>query len=128
MKRTMEITVINHTDAQLTIHSEKLAHGKWTDGVKPTPVIEPGGNGYINSQKETGAAYGTEGSCQYLIIGNGSDYPELNISWTKPYGHGGSGVKAAIAPPDSPYKTTVETRVDSTEHFAARVMVDAISA
>lgn len=127
MKRTMEITVINHAAVPLTKCSEKLKHGKWTDGVEPTPVIEPSGKGYINSQKETGAAYGTEGSCSYIILGKGSDHPELKIDWDKPYGHGRSEVNAAILTPNSPYKATVETISDSTEHYVARVTVDPIS-
>jgi hypothetical protein len=127
MKRTMEITVVNHTAVPLTKNSEKLIHGKWTDEVRPTPVIEPGGNGYINSQKETGAAYGTEGNCSYIILDQGKDSPELKITWDKPYGHGSSTVKATVSSPDSPYKASVETITDLTEHFKARVTVEAIN-
>jgi hypothetical protein len=130
MKRTMEITVINETDKELTSRSAKLIHGKWTDGIAPTRVIEPGEEGSINSQKETGAAYGTEGSCRYIIVDRTSNNPELGISWTKPYGHDASGVAAAIfmsgSPslmPDSPYTATVETVSSSTESYVARVTV-----
>jgi hypothetical protein len=127
MTRTMKITVSNLTASSLVRTSHNLKHGKWTDGVEPTPVIEPGGNGYINSQKQTGAAYGTEGSCSYIILDKDSDRPELKIYWDKPYGHGRSEVTAAILTPDSPYKATVEAVADSTEHYVARVTVDSIS-
>lgn len=129
MQRTMEITVVNETDAKLTCRSEKLVHGKWTDGIKPTKVIDPSEEGFINSQKETGAAYGTEGNCRYIIV-DSSNHPELEISWTKPYGHGASGVEAAIfmsdsshLMPSSPYTAAVEPVSSSTESYVARVTV-----
>jgi hypothetical protein len=128
MKREMKITVINHVTGPLTLYSEELTHGKWTDGAKPTPVIGPSGRGYVNSQKQTLASYGTEGNCQYIVAdSSGTSSNELlKISWTKPYGHGDSKVTAAIVSPDSPYKATVENVSASTSTFEARVTVDAV--
>lgn len=123
MKRTMAITVYNHTAVPLVRNSDHLTHGKWTDGDRPTPVIKPGANGSINSQKETGAAYGTEGYCKY-VLADSSDQPTLEIGWSKPY-HGESSVNAAILTPDSPYTTTTETVSTSSESVVVRVTVNA---
>jgi hypothetical protein len=120
MKRTMEITVINKSESELARQSENLTHGKWTDGVKPPVVIGPNSSGYVNSQKQTGSSYGTEGRCAYTIMDKDSNHPVLSIDWDKPYGHGESKLAASVAP-DFPYTATVETISKSDEHYIACV-------
>ena len=121
MTRTMKITVSNLTASSLVRTSCHLKHGKWTDGEEPTLVIKPGEKGFINSQKQTGAGYGSEGYCTYVIVDNGT-HPTLEVSWSKPYGSGPSFVKEAMQS-GTPYTTTVETLLDTTENFEALVTV-----
>lgn len=122
MTREMKITVLNQTPSSLLLNSSHLRHGKWTDGDTPTQIINPGGTGAINSQKQTGAAYGTEGECTYVIVNSGTN-PMIEITWDKPYGTGSSFVRSAMRASDTSYTAMTEVTVDTTESYAARVTV-----
>jgi hypothetical protein len=119
MTRTMKITVSNLATSSLVLTSDHLKHGKWTDGVEPTPIIKPKEKGFINSQKQTGSSYGTEGYCMYVIMDNGAN-PTFDVSWSKPH-DGKSFVKVSDTPE---YSVTVEDILDTTENFEALVTVN----
>jgi hypothetical protein len=116
--RRMKITLENGTDVLLVRNSAKLTHGKWIGGVEPAVKIQPGGNGHIDSEKQTGASYGTEGDCAYVIVEQGTS--QLEIHWDKPLGSGRSEVTAKATPP---YVASVRTTVETSEDFAATVKV-----
>ena len=115
----MKITVSNLTASSLVRTSHHLKHGKWTDGVEPTLIIKSKEKGFINSQKQTGASFGAEGYCMYTIMDNGA-HPTFEVSWSKPH-NGKSFVKTSDTPE---YMATVETILDTTEHFEALVTVN----
>jgi hypothetical protein len=120
MIRTMKITVSNQTASSLVLTSSHLKHGKWTDGENPAPVVKPGEKAFINSQKKTGGAYGTEGYCMYIIVDNAT-HPTLEVSWSKPHSGGTSFVKADMQTSGTSYHPTVEILLDTSDNFEALV-------
>lgn len=122
MTRMMKITVLNKTAWVLVLTSKNLKHGKWTDGEEPTLVIKSGEKGFINSQKRTLGAFGTEGYCTYVVMESGA-HPTFEVSWSKPYS-GKSFVKADMQTSDTfSFHPAVETIHDTAEHFEALVTV-----
>lgn len=90
------VSIHNQTDLALRRVAVHLIHGKWTDDQEPTENIGPRGRGVIKSRKRSGAWYGTEGDCTYVLIENGEPFAKLYISWCLPFGNGYWGVKAEV--------------------------------
>ena len=80
----MTITVVNTGVEEKWIQSgEHLEHGKWMDGSPPVDVAKEG-SAIVQSEKQTGAAYGTTGWISF----ESSTIPgsSMTITWNKPYG------------------------------------------
>src|SRR3954464_10542201 len=119
MERSITIKIENQTEVELLKTAEHLLHGKWTDDIPPTKSIEPGGEGLVKAQKQTGAPFGTTGDCEYTLI----DFNQttLKITWNKPY-TGDPEVTAAAAPPYVAHVKPDLARVTS-GHYEAAVTV-----
>lgn len=94
MRRRMVITVVNTGNEEIwLLDKEHLAHGKWMDG-SPPPYIKTNSTEKVESEKQTGAAYGTTGSITFVSgIRAGST---LKIDWNKPYGTDATTCAAAM--------------------------------
>jgi len=84
MHRRMTITVVNTGVEEVWTRSEDdLEHGKWMKN-NPPVAIRMNESVEIKSEKQTGAAYGTTGSIEF--ISNIRPNNTLRIEWNKPYG------------------------------------------
>ena len=106
MHRRMSITIINTGVEEVWTRSDSdLKHGKWMDDSPPVS-IPINGTAEVNSEKQTGAAYGTTGGIEF--ISNIKPNNTLTIEWDKPYGSGATTCTASVSGAD--YNAKVENK------------------
>ena len=119
MHRRMTITAINKGVEEVWTRSkEELEHGKWMNGSPPVS-IPINGTAIIESEKQTGASYGTTGKIEF--ISNIKPGNVLSIKWNKPYGTDATTCSASINGSD--YTVQVENKDFQKSYAACDVVI-----
>jgi hypothetical protein len=87
--RSTKVTVVNELDHDLTVKAW-LAHGEWTQGLKPPGVIEA--HSSVDWQSESDGMFtGTEGGATLTTV---DDNVYFGITWDNPFsGHNSYSTK-----------------------------------